>query len=128
MVKKQAVSGAGRVCRSGDTRSLELARPGAPGHGAGTSIDRNGLICREKACGAEPRTFDDEITGLPNRRSVVAYLHRALQSRAPDERVTFAFVDLDGFKEVNDVHGHSAGARCLPRSARASRPRCRSPP
>ena len=113
MVKKQAVSGAGRVCRSG---AHPVVGAGAAGRAWSwrRDFDRSdGLICREKACGAEPRTFDDEITGLPNRRSVVAYLHRALQSRAPDERVTFAFVDLDGFKEVNDVHGHSAGDALL---------------
>jgi diguanylate cyclase (GGDEF)-like protein len=108
VVKKKAVSGAGRVCRSDDTRSLELPRAGEPGRGPVISIDQDALMHRRAA-----HACDDETTGLPNRRSVVTCLERALQSRAGDERVTFAFVDLDGFKEVNDVHGHSAGDALL---------------
>jgi diguanylate cyclase (GGDEF)-like protein len=53
----------------------------------------------------------DALTGLPNRRvfseNVDALLHRA------DPRCAVMFIDLDGFKTVNDVHGHSAGDALL---------------
>jgi len=48
----------------------------------------------------------DLLTGLPNRRA----LHEALQSQIdgnPD--ATLLYLDLDGFKETNDVYGHGAG-------------------
>lgn len=50
----------------------------------------------------------DPLTGLANRRSLPAVL-RAVQPVG----ATFLFFDLDGFKEINDVHGHGAGDECL---------------
>jgi diguanylate cyclase len=56
----------------------------------------------------EART--DELTGLPNRRAVLARLdHR----RSGDGPRVFALVDLDRFKEVNDGLGHAAGDELL---------------
>ena len=50
----------------------------------------------------------DPLTGLPNRHALVNRIdeHRAAQPAAP---VGIVFVDLDGFKQVNDMHGHAAG-------------------
>lgn len=47
----------------------------------------------------------DPLTGLPNRRAVYELLERA----GPDGFVSVAFVDLDGFKQVNDELGHHVG-------------------
>lgn len=63
---------------------------------------------------ASARARVDELTGLLNRTGVEAELGRALA--AADRRgtpVSIAFVDVDNFKTVNDVHGHSVGDRCL---------------
>jgi diguanylate cyclase (GGDEF)-like protein len=51
----------------------------------------------------------DALTGLPNRRRMQDALGNSLQSDA----VAVLFVDLDGFKPVNDAHGHEAGDELL---------------
>jgi len=53
----------------------------------------------------------DETTGLPNRR----YLEERLQAPQgePGDATAIFFVDLDGFKRVNDQFGHAVGDRLL---------------
>lgn len=60
----------------------------------------------------------DSLTGLPNRRSFFAGLDAKL-ARASGSRQRFgvALIDLDGFKIVNDIHGHAAGDRLLVEAA-----------
>jgi diguanylate cyclase (GGDEF)-like protein len=64
----------------------------------------------------------DALTGLPNRHWLAGYLPLALQ-RAADGGRTLAvlFVDLDGFKKVNDSWGHSTGDKLLHAVARRVR-------
>lgn len=54
--------------------------------------------------------FSDPLSGLPNRRELLARLDR-LEARTDLARDNLAviFIDLDGFKAVNDEHGHHAG-------------------
>ncbi len=62
----------------------------------------------------------DELTGLPNRRAVLARLDFAL--RTPSSRLCAALiVDIDHFKEINDRHGHPAGDEVLKLMAAALR-------
>lgn len=56
----------------------------------------------------------DELTGVLNRRGFVEQLEQSLAAaQRYDERGVLVYVDLDGFKPVNDTFGHEAGDRVL---------------
>jgi diguanylate cyclase (GGDEF)-like protein/PAS domain S-box-containing protein len=64
----------------------------------------------------------DPLTGLPNRGLVLHKLGAALRSlRQEPGQVHVLFADLDGFKQVNDVHGHAVGDRVLRAAAERMR-------
>ncbi len=60
----------------------------------------------------------DDLTLLPNRRSVIAELEGALATDGP---LALMLLDLDGFKEVNDTLGHAAGDSVLQLAAHRMR-------
>lgn len=56
----------------------------------------------------------DALTDLPNRRFFVELAHKQLaQAQRADEGFALLALDLDGFKIVNDMHGHGAGDELL---------------
>jgi diguanylate cyclase (GGDEF)-like protein len=61
----------------------------------------------------------DVLTNLPNRRHIDQHLQTeiGLSIEQPQNKLTLFFIDLDGFKEVNDSLGHSAGDLILQASA-----------
>jgi diguanylate cyclase (GGDEF)-like protein len=62
----------------------------------------------------ERRGNEDALTGLPNRHWIQSYLPAALaRLRDSNNRLALLFVDIDGFKEVNDALGHTAGDELL---------------
>jgi diguanylate cyclase (GGDEF)-like protein/PAS domain S-box-containing protein len=77
----------------------------------------NGIVINARDI-SENRAFQDRLaheaqhdalTGLPNRRRMQDALGTSLSADA----VAVLFVDLDGFKPVNDAHGHEAGDELL---------------
>ena len=53
--------------------------------------------------------YHDPLTGLPNRRRVLALLEEAVKVQAPGEVVAVLAFDIDGLRDVNDSIGHDAG-------------------
>ena len=56
---------------------------------------------------------NDSLTGLPNRTSFLEWLSRQTGPDSPHRAVALLSIDLDRFKEINDIHGHAAGDRVL---------------
>src|SRR3990167_4572841 len=58
--------------------------------------------------------FTDPLSGLPNRRALLARLEAVAQApRLGADRLAVVFIDLDGFKTINDLHGHQFGDRLI---------------
>jgi diguanylate cyclase (GGDEF)-like protein len=55
----------------------------------------------------------DPLTGLPNRRGLSIALASALPHSGPNSLLAVYVMDLDGFKPVNDRHGHDVGDELL---------------
>jgi diguanylate cyclase (GGDEF)-like protein len=56
----------------------------------------------------------DALTGLLNRRALVARLHESVaQARPQHQPLALIFLDMDHFKSVNDRYGHQTGDACL---------------
>lgn len=62
----------------------------------------------------------DPLTGLPNRASLQERMEQMLarRKRWSGYGFTLLYIDLDGFKDVNDQHGHDAGDRVLVQAAK----------
>ncbi|SEL81550.1 PAS domain S-box-containing protein/diguanylate cyclase (GGDEF) domain-containing protein [Roseateles sp. YR242] len=55
----------------------------------------------------------DMLTGLPNRRGLEAWIAEFMPRRSPSDVMAVAYMDLDGFKPINDALGHDAGDEVL---------------
>jgi len=68
----------------------------------------------------EHLALHDQLTNLPNRRALQEYLCRCFDARTDGAgRAAILHVDLDRFKQVNDLMGHAAGDCILRHAARA---------
>jgi diguanylate cyclase (GGDEF)-like protein/PAS domain S-box-containing protein len=93
-----------------DLSGIEL-----PGDG-GTSLWMMVDITQSKAHEArmEHAALHDALTGLPNRLLLADRLQQALQSaQRSGHGLALAYLDLNGFKLINDTHGHNAGDEVL---------------
>ncbi len=67
----------------------------------------NGLMDRDKAI---RDANEDPLTGLANRRYIMQRLDHYIDQKVP---LAVMFIDLDGFKPINDEYGHDAGDEAL---------------
>ena len=72
------------------------------------------LAAQEEGAAAQSQALSDVLTGLGNRRRLLADLDEAVAER---REVMLAVFDLDGFKAYNDTYGHPAGDSLLRRLA-----------
>ena len=63
---------------------------------------------------AEALSVTDDLTRLYNSRYLNLFLHRESKRAVRNGRpLSLLFLDMDGFKQVNDAHGHQAGSKAL---------------
>jgi len=75
----------------------------------------------------EYQAYHDPLTGLPNRRLLEDRIAQAIaQADRRDERLAILFLDLNGFKSVNDTSGHAVGDDILRQIGRRLAARVRS--
>ena len=121
-----------RVMPDGGTRYFAVS--GEPRFDAnGTFLGYRGIgrdvteiaLARERIASL---AYNDALTGLANRTSLGPALDQAIErTRRHRSKLAGVFIDLDGFKQINDQHGHAAGdaflvevAHRLRKSLRAS--------
>ena len=101
VVRYFSVTGEARLARDG--RYLGY-------HGMGRDITEIALA-RERISSL---AYSDALTGLANRTSLGPSLEQAVQrTRRRSGKLAVLFIDLDGFKQINDVYGHGAGDELL---------------
>jgi diguanylate cyclase (GGDEF)-like protein len=104
--------------------STEISQGERP-YDAGVIIREMGEVraCLLAARDREEQALIDALTGLPMRNrfwELARKLEDAVRQE-PDLALAVMFIDLDGFKQVNDVHGHDQGDRVLAQTARVLR-------
>ena len=102
----------GRVVWIQDRSAMVRDRDGKPLLVQGVMFDITAT--KELALRMEHMAYHDILTGLPNRAMFQDHLELALaRARRHELAVAVLFLDLDGFKPVNDTHGHEVGDMVL---------------
>ena len=75
-----------------------------------SAVIRNAIVFDQ----THEASMTDSLTGLPNTRFMFRHLTRELaRSQRLGAEVSLLVLDLNGFKDINDTHGHHAGDRAL---------------
>ena len=73
------------------------------------------------------QAMHDQLTGIPNRRMLDSALKSEIEwAQRAEGRLTLFMIDLNGFKAVNDTHGHLAGDHVLHEVSRRVRQKLRA--
>lgn len=109
--------------------SFADAASGALGHSLDTAVRRLKDSMTEREQFRQRLSHEaahDGLTGIPNRSASITSLENALRrSESSGAKLAVLFIDLDGFKRINDVHGHEAGDHLLIRVAQRLLASCR---
>ncbi len=81
-----------RMMKRFDERRVELER---------LLVEERGRLLHEAS--------HDPLTGLVNRGAFLEMVRHASESHAPGEVIALMYIDLDGFKVINDTYGHDFG-------------------
>ncbi|HSC82545.1 MAG TPA: sensor domain-containing diguanylate cyclase [Pseudomonas sp.] len=101
-----------RVTRSPQAEPLLMLLSGLLSY----SLEHERLVERLQVANAELArlALTDALTGLPNRRAILRdFSHLFTLAQRESRYILAAVIDLDGFKQINDTHGHLAGDQFL---------------
>ncbi len=103
-------SGSGYGLRAEDTPITELHELGQGFNAMLAAIGERDKALATQRVRLERLAFNDSLTGLANRKSFQDLLARELEhAQGQQSELAILFLDLDGFKDINDSLGHSTG-------------------
>ncbi len=119
-LRRQRTAGGSTTLISASGRRTPVEQTTVPMRGSNGDPDGAVIVLRDIAASVE-RTIDllaraqqDPLTGLPNRLVLHDRLRDAVAlARRHGRALAVLFLDVDGFKSVNDAHGHPTGDRLL---------------
>jgi diguanylate cyclase (GGDEF)-like protein/PAS domain S-box-containing protein len=102
------------VHKDGHSVDIQWSARWLPDYGVRIGVGREVTELRQAERELEHRASHDPLTGLPNRHQLQSELQYAIAHAAQTgDGLAVLYLDLDGFKEVNDRGGHDAGDRLL---------------
>ncbi len=102
------------IHKDGHSVDIQWSACWLPEHGVRIGVGHEVTELRRAERELEHRASHDPLTGLPNRHQLQLDLQYAIaHATQTGEGLAVLYLDLDGFKEVNDRDGHDAGDRLL---------------
>jgi diguanylate cyclase len=107
------------VHKDGHVVDIQWSARWLPDYGVRIGVAHEVTELRRAERELEHRASHDPLTGLPNRHRLHQELHYAITHAAQaSDGLALLYLDLDGFKAINDRYGHDAGDRLLHEAAR----------